>query len=104
VLLCATRFWVGAGGGIPLTTPTLRRGVRSVATKQAVSSAQLDKAERELARDGLVKRAGKTLALTNNGVKVSREQCYRFPLPPWDWSASYRGRLDGVHRRRKAKR
>lgn len=101
ILLCATRFWVGAGGSIPLTTSTLRSGVRHVARKQGVSPQALDKAERSLVREGLLRKPRRgEIALTELGVKMSRGTCERLKLPPWDWEASYKGRVDGRRRRR----
>jgi hypothetical protein len=108
-MLCATRFWVAAGGlhpkPMPLTTPTIRRGARNVVRAQGFKSAEIDKAERELIRRGYLIKTGKgTIALTVKGAKVSRKACHRVTLAPWNWEASYRGRLDGIHRRRDRRR
>lgn len=81
-LLCAIRFW-----SINPGTPTLRRGVRHVARKQGLSPAEIDHAERQLVRSGLVqvggKRMGKTIGLTPKGLKVANRACPNVHLPPW---------------------
>jgi hypothetical protein len=105
ILLCSLRFWSGAGQGKPSTTPTLRKGVRTVARKQGITPTELDKAERQLVRGGLATkpRAG-VIALTDKGRTVSNSHCKRIELAPWDWKATFRdppGQLDGRKRKRK---
>nr|PZN18209.1 MAG: hypothetical protein DIU80_23250 [Chloroflexota bacterium] len=105
ILLCATRFWVSAGVDFPLTTPTLRAGVRTVARAQGLTPAELDKAERALVRRGYITKPRRgVVALTPRGAKVSRKACYRVQLTPWNWEASYYGRLDGVRGQRRRRR
>lgn len=54
-LLCALRFWGGAGfPGRATVTPTLRKGVRHVARKQGITPRELDAAERAMVKKGLV--------------------------------------------------
>lgn len=81
-LLCAVRFWSGSPG-----TPTLRRGVRHVARKQGLTPSEIDRAERQLIRAGLVQlsgqRMGKAIGLTPKGLKVSARACPYVHLPPW---------------------
>lgn len=111
-LLCATKFWshnYDDGGVLDKTfnrqsdggsVATLRKGVRSVARRQGHSPAALDKAERQLVKEGLLEkpRPG-TLRVTGKGARVS---CSTTDLSPWT-DAGYPGAaLNGV--RRKAKR
>lgn len=104
VLMCSLRFWGGAGSGAS-TTPTLRSGVRHVARRQGVSPRELDRAERSLVRQGYISKrsdGAAALALTERGLKFSRDLCRGVELPPWDWKATYRsGMLTGARRRRR---
>jgi DNA-binding MarR family transcriptional regulator len=81
-LLCAIRFW-----GVTPGVPTLRRGVRHVARKQGLTPADMDRAERQLIRAGLVQRSGKrmgaAIVLTPKGMRVSARACPYVHLPPW---------------------
>lgn len=93
-LLCAIRFWAGAGfPGRGVTTTTLRRGVRHVARKQGITPRELDVAERALVRQGLVhkrgKRSGAAIGLTEKGLKLSSRVCRSVPLDPWDNKATF---------------
>lgn len=80
--LCAVKLW-----GMFPGTQTLRRGVRSVARKQGLSPAEMDKAERQLVKSGLVTRGGRrtgaSIGLTQKGVRVATRACRRVRLPPW---------------------
>lgn len=88
--------------GRPSTTPTLRSGVRHVARKQGIRPGELDRAERQLVKDGLmVKPRRGVLALTDKGRTVSNSHCKRIELAPWDWKATFRGQLDGAKKRRR---
>lgn len=92
-LLCAVRFWGGAGfPGRATTTPTLRKGARHVARKQGVTPRELNAAERTLVKSGLVTRprAG-VIALTEKGIKVSSRACKTVTLAPWDHKATFKG-------------
>jgi len=77
-LLCAVKFWSIDGGN----TPTLRSGVRHVVRKQGFAPATIDRAERELVREGKLaigggKRSGKTLKLLDD------VNCSNVKLAPW---------------------
>ena len=106
ILLCSLRFWSGQGGK-PHTHMTLRRGVRHVALKQGMSPAQLDRAERQLVKGGLVLKSKVhrgQIALTDKGRTVSNSHCRNIELAPWDWKATYKdppGQLDGARRKRR---
>lgn len=108
ILLCSLRFWSGAGQGKPSTTPTLRSGVRHVARKQGVSPRELDKAERQLVKGGLMAKPRRgVVALTDKGRLVSNSHCKRIELAPWDWKATYKdppGQLDGAKKRKRNER
>lgn len=83
-LLCATRFWSLGWKARDNSTPTLRAGVRHVVRKQGFTPAEIDKAERELVREGKLEvagvRSGKTLRLTDKG---NRADCKLVKLAPW---------------------
>lgn len=103
-LLCAIRFWSGAGfPGRGVTTATLRRGVRHVARKQGITPRELDAAERALVRRGLVhkrgKRSGAAIGLTEKGLKLSTRVCRSVSLTPWDAKATFP--FAGARRRRR---
>lgn len=95
-LLCAVKFWSVDKTG---KTPTLRRGVRHVVRKQGFSPAAIDRAERELVREGKLAvggaRSGKTLKLLDD---VS---CSTVKLSPWTDDGYPGASLDGRKRRRK---
>ncbi len=96
-LLCATRFWSIDDG----TTPTLSSGVRSVVRRQGFSTAEINKAERELVKSGRIEVAGrgtgKTIKLTSAG---SRVRCSMVSLAPWT-NAGYPGAALAGRRRRR---
>ena len=77
-LLCAIKFWSASKDG---KTPTLRRGVRHVVRTQGFSPAAINRAERELVREGKIAiggaRMGKTIRLLDD---VS---CGAVKLSPW---------------------
>lgn len=83
-LLCATRFWSFGWREHDNSTPTLRHGVRGVVRRQGFTPAQIDRAERELVREGKLevggRYSGKTLRLTDKGNQVS---CTNVKLTPW---------------------
>jgi hypothetical protein len=106
-LLCAIRFWAGAGfPGRGVTSATLRRGVRHVARKQGITPRELDAAERSLVRRGLAHKAGKrsgaAIGLTEKGLKLSSRVCRGVSLAPWDAKATFpfAGARRRKHRRR----
>lgn len=102
-LLCATRFW-GIEHSLTgkwkqegkSTLPTLRSGVRHVVRKQGFSSAEIEKAERQLVSEGLLVRGGQnqgaSLALTAKASKVS---CSTMKLAPWTDDPYPGSTLDG---------
>ena len=96
-LLCAIKFWSIDRG----KTATLRSGVRHVVRKQGFSPAAIDRAERELAREGKLqvggKRSGKTLKLLDD------VNCSTVKLSPWTDDGYPGASLDG-RKRRKGKR
>jgi hypothetical protein len=80
-LLCAVRFWSVTPG-----VPTLRSGARHVALKQGYSAAQLNKAERELIREGLLERGksgGRGAATLRVTPAARKRSCVRVRLAPW---------------------
>jgi|WetSurMetagenome_2_1015567.scaffolds.fasta_scaffold877543_2 hypothetical protein len=90
-LLCAIKFWSIDGG----KTATLRSGVRHVVRKQGFTSAAIDRAERELAREGKLVRSGATLKLLDD------VNCSTVRLAPWT-DAGYPGAsLSGRRKKRK---
>lgn len=106
-LLCAIRFWGGAGfPGRGVTHATLRRGVRHVARKQGITPRELDVAERALVRKGLVhkrgKRSGAAIGLTEKGLKLSSRVCQGVSLAPWDAKATFP--FAGSRRRKRRRR
>lgn len=100
-LLCALRFWGGAGfPGRGTTTPTLRKGVRKVARTQGITPRELDAAERKLVKKGLVARPRRgVIALTEKGLKLSSRVCRGVSLAPWDAKATFP--FAGARRRRR---
>ena len=97
-LLCAIKFWSIDKSG---KTPTLRSGVRHVVRKQGFSPAAIDRAERELVREGKIavggKRSGKTLQLLDD---VS---CSTVKLSPWTDEGYPGAALSGRRRKRRRK-
>jgi hypothetical protein len=94
-LLCAIKFWsIDAG-----KTSTLRAGVRHVVRKQGFSPVAIDRAERELVREGKIqvggKRTGKTLKLLDD---VS---CSTVKLSPWTDDGHPGASLTGHKRKRR---
>lgn len=64
-------------------TPTLSSGVRHVVRRQGFTPAEIDRAERELVREGKLevdRRGAKSLRLTDKGNTVS---CANVKLSPW---------------------
>lgn len=111
-LLCATRFWsidhsmtgkwqeTNKG-----TTPSFRHAIRHVVRKQGFSSSEIEKAEQQLVKDGLLIRGGggsarpyarPTLALTPKAASVS---CARVKLAPWTDAAYTGSTLTGARRK-----
>lgn len=85
-LLCAIKFWSGIPGeGSRAGQGTLRKGPRKVARTQGFTPSELDKAERELVREGFITRprAG-VVALTSRGIQRGAKSCARVSLAPWD--------------------
>jgi hypothetical protein len=82
-LLCATRFWSLGWRERDNRTPTLSSGVRHVVRRQGFTPKEIDRAERELVREGKLEvgRGGaKSLRLTDAGNRVS---CANVKLAPW---------------------
>ena len=82
-LLCATRFWSLGWRERDNSTATLSSGVRHVVRKQGFTPQEINRAERELVREGKleVERGGaKSLRLTDAGNRVS---CTNVKLAPW---------------------
>lgn len=83
-LLCATRFWSLGWRDRDNSTPTGSSGVRHVVRKQGFTTDEINRAERELIREGKLevggKKHGKTLRLTDAGNRVS---CTNVKLAPW---------------------
>lgn len=99
-LLCATRFWSLGWRKHDNSTPTLSAGVRSVVRRQGFTPKEIDKAERELVREGKleVNRSGaKSLRLTDKGNQV---RCANVKLAPWT-DDPYPGRALTSRRRRR---
>jgi hypothetical protein len=94
-LLCAVKFWSIDDG----KTPTLRAGVRHVVRKQGFSPAAIDRAERELVREGKLAvggaRGGKTLKLLDD------VNCSTVKLAPWTDDGYPGASLSGSRSRRK---
>jgi hypothetical protein len=94
-LLCAIKLWSIDKG----KTPTLRSGVRHVVRKQGFAPAAINRAERELVREGKIaiggQRSGKTLRLLDD---VS---CSSVKLAPWTDDGYPGAQLDGRRKRRK---
>ncbi len=93
-LLCAIKFWSIDKG----KTPTLRAGVRDVVRKQGFSPAAINRAERELAREGKLavggKRSGKTLRLLDD------VDCSTVKLSPWTDDGHPGASLSGRRRKK----
>src|SRR5262245_53617004 len=93
-LLCAIKFWSTDKGN----TPTLRSGVRLVVRKQGFAPAAIDRAERELAREGKIRiggqRRGKTLQLLDD------VNCSNVQLSPWTDAGHPGASLSGRKRRK----
>lgn len=107
-VLCAVKFWSGTGSpGHPLykkRTATLRSGVRHVARKQGYSTSEIERAERELERDGLIIRRGKgTGATLKTTPKGSRQSCKSVKLAPWTDEQYPGSQLEGTRRKRRCK-
>jgi hypothetical protein len=104
-LLCATRFWSLGWREHDNRIPTLRSGMRHVVRKQGFSPSEIDRAERELIRDGKLEasgqRKGKSLRLTNEGNRVS---CAAVELSPWTDDSYPGSALSGRRRRRHRRR
>lgn len=102
-LLCATRFWSLGWREHDTRIPTLSSNVRSVVRRQGFTPKEVDKAERELVREGKleVRNAdrlhSKTLRLTDSGNRVS---CSNVKLSPWT-DAPYPGAALTSRRRRR---
>lgn len=83
-LLCATRFWSIGWREHDNRTATSSSGVRHVVRKQGFTTGEINRAERELIREGKLevsgKKHGKTLRLTDAGNRVS---CSSVRLAPW---------------------
>jgi hypothetical protein len=94
-LLCAIKFWSIDDG----KTATLRSGVRSVVRKQGFTPAAIDRAERELAREGKIQvggtRSGKTLKLLDD------VNCSTVKLAPWTDDGYPGASLSGRRRKRR---
>jgi hypothetical protein len=102
-LLCATRFWSLGWRERDNSTPTLSSGVRHVVRKQGFTPKEIDRAERELVREGKLeihRRGAKTLRLTDEGNRVS---CTNVNLAPWT-DDPYPGAALAGRRRRKRRR
>lgn len=101
-LLCATRFWSLGWRERDNRTATLRSGVRHVVRKQGFSTAAINKAERELVREGKLEVRGKgvgaTIRLTDAGNRVS---CSTVRLSPWTDPQHPGSQLSRARRRRK---
>jgi hypothetical protein len=97
-LLCATRFWSLGWRKKDNSIGTLSDGVRHVVRKQGFTTVEINKAERELVREGKIetkgKGTGKTVRLTDRGNKVS---CGSVELAPWTDSDHPGSALDGVN-------
>jgi hypothetical protein len=102
-LLCATRFWSIDWRTKDNRIATLRAGVRKVVRTQGYTSKQIDKAERDLVREGKLeiggRGTGKTLRLTDKGNRVG---CRTVKLSPWtDSPRAANTLLEGPRRRRR---
>lgn len=98
-LLCAIKFWSIDGG----KTPTLRQGVRHVVRKQGFTTDAINRAERELAREGKIAVRGtyknsKTIQLLDD------VNCSTVKLAPWTDDGYPGASLSGPRRRRKRRR
>jgi len=113
LLICALRFLGGSGDRVDPNTGKRATGggFRSFARKIAradnrTTVAELDRAERELIREGMIERRGvrsaTTLYLTSEGQRASYNTCKRVELTPWDWRTTYDpSALDGRKKRRR---
>lgn len=92
IVLCAVRFWSVSPG-----TPTLRRGVRTVARKAGLSSRTIEATERRLVSAGmLVTPGGKTsisIGITPLGMTMTNSFYDDVPLPPWRVRRNSDGRV-----------
>jgi hypothetical protein len=83
-LLCSIKFWAGTVVGATPGGYTLRKGARLPARRQGFSPSELDKAERQLIKEGLVLRDGNAVALTKRGIAKAAKGCKNVSLAPWD--------------------
>jgi len=101
-LLCATRFWSTGWRENDNRLGTLRAGVRKVVRTQGYTPKQIDKAERDLVREGKLevsgRSSGKELRLTNKGNRVG---CATVKLAPWTAPQHPGSMLKGSRRRRR---
>ena len=83
-LLCATRFWSTGWRERDNRIATHSSGVRHVVRRQGFTTKQIERAERDLVREGKLEKTGpgygRTLRLTDKGNKVS---CSTVRLSPW---------------------
>jgi hypothetical protein len=93
-LLCAIKFSASAGFGPTVAgRSTLRAFPRKVARSQGFTPAELNTAERELVREGLLTKPRKgAIALTSRGISRAAGACRGVSLSPWDGSIASRPR------------
>lgn len=89
IVLSAIRFWSITPG-----TQTLWGGVLSVLHKQGIKSPEARESVKNLQRLGWVtlwggERLGKTVSLTNAGVRASDVISRGVELLPWDWRSTF---------------
>lgn len=95
-LLCAIKFWSIDKSG---KTPTLRKGVRHVVRTQGFKPAAIDRAERELIREGKIAVAGGRTAKT---IRLLDDvSCSTVKLSPWTDDGYPGASLSGRRRKRK---
>jgi hypothetical protein len=99
-LLCAVKFWSIDKSG---KTPTLRAGVRHVVRKQGFTPAAIDRAERELIREGKIQ-VLRNFGVTRRGSKsiklLDDVDCSTVKLAPWT-DDGYPGAALTARRRRR---